>query len=74
MLNIKTAVKRLQFWESKCKSMIITKNSKESIINNPLLVDKRKTTHMTAAFLEKVNLWKFMKVWLQLMIPPNRST
>ena len=40
VLNIKTAEKRLQFGESKCKSMIVTKNTKESVINSPLLVDK----------------------------------
>ena len=26
VLNIKTAEKRLQFWQTKCKSMLVTKN------------------------------------------------
>ena len=56
VLNIKTAEKRLQFGESKCKSMIITKNSKESIINNPLLVDKWKTPHEDSSVSGKSEL------------------
>ena len=44
ILNIKTAEKRLQFGETKCKSMLICKNP-ESVLNSPLQVDKWKIEH-----------------------------
>ena len=45
LLNVKTAEKRLQFGVSKCKTMLVGKN-KESVINNPLTVDKWSVIHV----------------------------
>ena len=44
-INIKSAEKRLQFGENKCKSMIIGKKS-EQIVNNSILVDKWKLNYL----------------------------
>ena len=44
-INIKSAEKRLQFGENKCKSMIIGKKS-EQIMNNSILVDKWKLNYL----------------------------
>ena len=41
VMNVKSAEKRLQFGVSKCKSMLIGKNS-EQAINNPIFVDNWK--------------------------------
>ena len=43
-INVKSAEKRLQFGESKCKSLIIGKRS-DPIKNNSILVDKWKVEH-----------------------------
>ena len=45
LLNVKTAEKRLQFGVSKCKSMLVRKNT-ENEINNPLTVDKWNVKHV----------------------------
>ena len=45
ILNIKTAEKRLQFGPTKCKSMLVSKNS-ESILNSHLQVDNWKVEHV----------------------------
>ena len=44
VMNVKSAEKRLQFGVSKCKSMLIGKNS-EQAINNPIFVDKWKVEY-----------------------------
>ena len=44
-INIKSAEKRLQFGENKCKSMLIGKKS-EQIMNNSILVDKWKLNYL----------------------------
>ena len=46
VLNVKTAEKRLQYGESKCKSMLVSKNMQHSVLNSPLMVDKWKVTHV----------------------------
>ena len=45
LLNVKTAEKRLQFGVSKCKTMLVSKNT-ENVINNPLTVDKWNVKHV----------------------------
>ena len=45
LLNIKTAEKRLQFGETKCKSMLISKNP-DNILDSNLMVDKWDVQHV----------------------------
>ena len=44
LFNVKTAEKRLQFGEKKCKSMLIS--TKNEVLNSPLMVDKWAVTHV----------------------------
>jgi hypothetical protein len=46
VLNVKTAEKRLQYGESKCKSMLVSKNANHCVLNSPLMVDKWSVTHV----------------------------
>ena len=46
VLNVKTAEKRLQYGESKCKSMLVSKNANQCLLNSPLMVDKWSVTHV----------------------------
>ena len=48
VLNVKTAEKRLQFGERKCKSMLVGKDV-SGIINSPLTVDKWSVSHVVSA-------------------------
>ena len=50
-INVKTAEKRLQFGESKCKTMIIGKNC-DYRKENPIMVDKWKIEHQDEDFTE----------------------
>ena len=50
-INVKTAEKRLQFGESKCKAMIIGKNY-DYRKDNPIMVDKWKIEHQDEDFTE----------------------
>ena len=44
LFNVKTAEKRLQFGEKKCKSMLIS--NKNEVLNSPLMVDKWAVKHV----------------------------
>ena len=44
LFNVKTAEKRLQFGEKKCKSMLIS--NKNEVLNSPLMVDKWVVKHV----------------------------
>ena len=43
-MNVKTAEKTLQFGQTKCKSMLVGKNT-DTVINNELLVDTWAVKH-----------------------------
>ena len=45
LLNVKKAEKRLQFGETKCKSMLISKNS-DNVLDSNLMVDKWDVQHV----------------------------
>ena len=56
-MNIKTAEKTLQFGQTKCKSMLVGKNT-ETVINNELLVDTWEVKHSETGEEEIIENYK----------------